>query len=469
MKTLTKLAISTLCAASTMTQAESLSEIYELALKNDPTYQIANAQYRIDKNSKFEAWANFLPKYGNTLSGRYDHDGRVTEQRIGSLPESRTRNEGGSKSVSLSGLNYSFNVGTWFTFKNGLLGDELSEAVFAQAQQALILRVADVYFEVLRTHENLQSAKKAEASAKRDRERARERFALGLSTRTDTQTSEANYHSRVSTTLDARNNFDIAFETLGTLTGKNHYQVSRFKESLPVEAPTPLNPDLWIKTATENNFALMQARLVREQTLNSNKSDKLNFTPTVSANWGGYNYLSAPGSSRLQQQPDGTPMLVPTPSIRSKSHGGGGVSVDIPLFNNGLNFTARRKAAQRDIQARQQYTQTYRQIMLDTRIRFMTVRTNASQVEAQKLALRAAQSSLEAIQAGYDAGLNNILDLLNEQQRLVEAENSYTQARYQYITNSLQLKAITGQLSPADIYELDNWLEQAEDVKATSR
>ena len=55
-------------------------------------------------------------------------------------------------------------------------------------------------------------------------------------------------------------------------------------------------------------------------------------------------------------------------------------------------------------------------------------------------------------------GTRNIVDVLMAQRTLYRAKRNYANARYDYIISMMNLKAMAGQLSPKDIFELDNWL-----------
>ena len=85
--------------------------------------------------------------------------------------------------------------------------------------------------------------------------------------------------------------------------------------------------------------------------------------------------------------------------------------------------------------------------------------TDSARVKARKQSITSAQSALEATQAGYDVGTRNIVDVLLAQRNLFQAKRNYANARYDYISSLLNLKAVAGQLSPDDIYQLNAWLD----------
>ena len=65
---------------------------------------------------------------------------------------------------------------------------------------------------------------------------------------------------------------------------------------------------------------------------------------------------------------------------------------------------------------------------------------------------------MEANQAGYEVGTRTIVDVLNAERDVYLAEANYAQARYSYIANYLILRQAAGQLSEADLAEINGWL-----------
>ncbi len=87
-------------------------------------------------------------------------------------------------------------------------------------------------------------------------------------------------------------------------------------------------------------------------------------------------------------------------------------------------------------------------------------------VEARKQAVASNESSLAAVQAGYEVGTRNIVDVLLTQRNLYAAKRDYANARYDYVINSLRLKSASGQLSEVDIKDLNNWLDPNANIVA---
>ena len=65
-------------------------------------------------------------------------------------------------------------------------------------------------------------------------------------------------------------------------------------------------------------------------------------------------------------------------------------------------------------------------------------------------------------------GTRNVVDVLNAQNILYQAERDYANTRYDYILNLMRLKQQAGLLSPEDVFRLDTYLVPPAPPSATS-
>ena len=141
-----------------------------------------------------------------------------------------------------------------------------------------------------------------------------------------------------------------------------------------------------------------------------------------------------------------------------------GIEISMPLFRGGGLNSQRKQAALRADAADQLYQQAIRDVTQQTRTFYRTVEADALRVSARKQAIRSARAALEATQSGYEVGTRNVVDLLNAQQALYGALRDYANARYDYILNTLNLKAATGELDVEDLASLNDWLSDQESL-----
>jgi outer membrane protein len=71
-----------------------------------------------------------------------------------------------------------------------------------------------------------------------------------------------------------------------------------------------------------------------------------------------------------------------------------------------------------------------------------------------------AQSALDATELGAEVGTRNIVEVLRARENLYRALRFYADARYTYVIDTLLLKQVAGILTPQDIIDLNEWLQQ---------
>ncbi|PCJ35066.1 MAG: type I secretion protein TolC [Cellvibrionales bacterium] len=453
-KTLGGLLLTASCVAPL--QAETLAEIYQLALNNDAQLRAAHAAFKVGKQSIPLARAGLLP----TITGSIeltDGDGDSSSFRTLNFP-GQTFDAGAAGNrdnetefYSLTLTQPLFDMPAWFTFKQGFDLDKQANADLAAEQQALIVRVAVAYTEVLRTSENLITAKAEQRAIGRQLEQTKERFDVGLLPITDVHEAQAAYDAARVNTLESEGALDIAFEALEVMTGQPHSVLAGLAAEFPIQPTDPVDREAWVKFAQDNNFALAAARLGVQAAEKNAKAKRAEHLPRVSAKLSYSNYhedgsFDVDGVGNQPFSQDDEPLVF---SVR----------MDAPLYSGGFVSAERKIAQQEFIQAQENLLYTKRSTTQQARSQHLKVHTNGARVEARSLGIVSAKSALEATQAGYDVGTRNIVDLLISQRLLYRAQRDYANARYDYILSMLNLKEVAGLLSPDDINKLNAWMK----------
>ncbi|MEZ5530380.1 MAG: TolC family outer membrane protein [Porticoccaceae bacterium] len=452
-----RLALSLIVAFATpVALANTLSEIYELALQNDPQLRAARAAFLAGQEAKNIGRAALLPQISAT--GEYEeletNGSSTTVLNQNAIFSRRGHTDTDSHGYYLNLSQPIFDLPAWFSFQQGKALSEQARLQFAADQQSLILRSADAYFEVLRARENLETALAQEKAIQRQLEQTKERFEVGLLPITDVHEAQAAYDNARVNTLEARGALDIAFEGLTVLTGEPHQQLAGLVPNFPVVQPEPVNREDWVQFALQNNFSLQAARYQRDAADENAKSKKYEHAPTLT---GTLSYYDDQTDSEFR----GTDQygFSSTPSATDQEGHAIGLQLTVPIFTGGLVSAERRQAFQQYVQADETFIGAQRNTVQQARSQHLLVVTNTERVKARKLAITSAESALEATQAGYEAGTRNIVDVLVAQQNLYQASRDYANARYDYIGSLLRLKEVAGQLSPEDIYQLNAWLD----------
>jgi outer membrane protein len=441
-------------------RADSLRDIYEMALENDAQLASEQAQYRATLETENSARAALLPQ----VTGTYDYTDteRNVEQESFAVNEETGQigviNTLTETSTTFKGYTFSlqqaiFDLPAWFTFQSGKEITKQAEATFAANQQSLILRVVEAYLEVLRTQDNLEATRAQERAFERQLEQTRQRFEVGLIAITDVHEAEAAYDLAQVNRIVDENNVAVALERLTVLTGRQHSNLRVLDEGFDIKKPEPMERSAWVEFALANNFSLRAAQYAEEAARQAARASRMAHAPTLR---GSASYTDSETEGTLQRTP-ATPFdASPDNQVDSTVYG---LTLEVPLFSGGAISAERRRAAQEFISAREQRINLSRNTVTNARSLHMTVLSDVARVAARRQSIVSSQSALDATQAGYEVGTRNIVDVLNAQNALYSAQRDYANARYDYILNMLRLKEQAGLLSPEDVYALDNSLE----------
>jgi outer membrane protein len=426
-----------LALVSSSSLADTLSDVYQLALKNDALMQAAEANYNAGKENKNIFRAALLPQ----VNARYsrvesDIDRSTYSTQQDAIIAGNTDTTSKTSSASLGQA--LFNLPAWYGYQQGKELTNAAEANYLYEKQNLIIRVASAYFDVLRAKENLTSAKAEEKAISRQLEQTQQRFEVGLIPITDVHEARAGYDLAVVARLAAEGSLSIAEEALTVVTGQSHANLWVLKDSFEAAVPSPQEPQQWVDWALANN-ALLKASSFNVQAAKSNADAKrAAHLPKVSAEFGWTDSENDGTSfnSMVADATDGTTISL---------------NVTVPIFAGGGTSAARRQAYQQYLAALEGNKQAQRNTIQFTRSQYISVLTGAAAVKARSQAITSAQSALDATQAGYDVGTRNIVDVLNAQKNLYRTKRDYANARYEFVVNVLKLRQQAGLLDGGDI------------------
>ena len=439
--------------------ADTLVDIYELALENDALLKSRVAQYNADIELEKLALAPLLPqaRAGYSIT---DSETDTTSPNVYLNPETNqldTIDVTSVRNTDTDGYDVSlsqtlFNLSAWFGWRAGKETSQQAEATLSAAQQDLIVRVVQSYFGVLRAQDNLRASLAQERAFERQLEQTRQRFEVGLIAITDVYEAEAARDLAQVTRIVDENNVAVAKENLSVLTGQTPGELYVLGAEFDPRPPEPSDRSAWVDFALENNNQLAAARYAEEAARQNATALKMGHAPTVTAT---YRYQDTETTGSIRQDPESLFNFDPDSDQTNETWQ---IRFDVPLFAGGSISANRRRAAEQFNVARESRINLTRNTVTQARSLHMTVMSDVSRVKARKQAIISTQSALDATQAGYEVGTRNIVDVLNAQDRLFAAQRDYANSRYDFVINSLRLKEVAGTLSPEDIARLEGFL-----------
>src|SRR5215469_11811244 len=183
--------------------AKDLIGVFEDALHNDPVIRQADANRLAARESKPQALAALLPQLNGTAGITRDHSSGFQTQIFqvsGTTPnaplqfvEARTADQI-DNTIQQWSLNLRQNVfswSNWMALRAASHEVAQAEANYAAAEQQLILRVSQAYFNVLTAYDTLQADQTALEAISRQLDQANKRFEVGLIAITDVEDAKA--------------------------------------------------------------------------------------------------------------------------------------------------------------------------------------------------------------------------------------------------------------------------------------
>ena len=438
--------------------AASLLEVYQQALQSDPRIHEAEARRLAALEAKPQArgvllpqigfsgdWsdtqssgpANFPDGFGGTLPGSADSDSDNTFWQVG-LRQTLFR---------------------WDQIVDLRRADKTvakAEADREAAQQDLVVRVGQTYFDVLAAEDRLTSLHANRQAIARQLEQAKQRFEVGLIAITDVQESQAAHDQAVADEIGAKRSLATAREFLREITGQHVGNLSAPGEEFPMRTPDPNIESAWVDLALSQNLVLVSSRLDEDLARDEISYRRNGHYPTVE--------LFASTGSR-ENDGDRTTVLdsgvTRSSSLDFESDDDRiGISVTVPLFAGGRTSSRVREAVYLHRAAREQLLRVTRETERSTRDSYLGVLSEMSRVEALEQAVKSSRTALEATQAGFDVGTRTIVDVLDSQFALYRSITLFYQARYDYLMNVLRLKQAAGSLQIQDLEKIDQWLKE---------
>ena len=407
--------------------AADLLQTYEMARNGDPQLAISESNTLYTKENQVQAKAALLPQ----ISG--DASLRRSRTEIDGVPGSRTST---ARSYGLGASQTLFNWGQFSSLRAQRSLSQAADFTLEAANDDLIVRTATAYFNVLVAIESLAAAETNESAGKRQFDYADKRLEVGLAPITDVHEARAQYDEARANTILARNALEDAYQALAELTGQpvNALRAlpADFRPELPV---VRANADEWVSAAVQNNPSLRATQLQADAAQTNIQTARAGHYPTLSlsGSWG----KDAAWGDTVSTGGGGAGTSTGT-SI--------GLSLNVPIFSGGATQSRVRQAvAQRDI-AQDQYEQQRRALDRNTRNLYQTLVAGVSEVEARRLAVVSAQSAYDASQVGLEVGTRTVLDVVQNQRTLFQAQVEYARSRYNFLLNRLLLTESTGEL-----------------------
>lgn len=421
-----------LAGLATSAQAQNLQTLYEAALAYDATYLSARAQHQADQAKAEQAYAGVRPSVGLNAGANWSN---VNTE--GSALD-RTRS---AQSAAIAASQPLYRPANRIALEQAQKSLLASEAQLQNAEQALIVRLADAYFNVLAAEDNLAFVKAQKAAVAEQLAAAKRNFEVGTSTITDTREAQAQYDLVIAREIAAENDLRVKKLALDQLVGRSGTAPWRLGAGKALPEVQPADVNAWVNRAETEHPLVRQASAGLDIAQLETRRAEAGQGPTLDAT-AQYQIARGAGSSP------------PFPYARSNT-ATVGVQFNLPLYTGGAvqNRIAETLALQD--KARTDLEAARRGTAQATRTAYFGVVSGLGQVKALEAAEASSQSALEANQLGYQVGVRINIDVLNAQSQLFQTKANLAKARYDVLVGNLRLKQASGALNADDLKPID--------------
>ena len=320
-----------------------------------------------------------------------------------------------------------------------------AEAQYAAVGQTLILRVAEAYFNVLRAQADVEFSQSELEAISRQRDQAERRFDVGLVPITDVRSAQAQFDLAVAQEIVATNQLSTAQEELRRISGNDAAQLTPLADDFPLTPPEPADISAWVDLALEQNLDLVIAELANQSSGLQIAIERAGRYPTLDLVGLA---IQTSTESNFSNDSEGAEVML---QLRLPIVTGGRINAQV----------AQAKAQARSTE--QQLLAQERTTTQQTRDAYRGVQASISQVRALRQALDSTQQSAEATDAGFRAGNRTSVEVLQALRDTFSALSDYAGARYDYIINTLSLKAASGTLTENDLLSINRFLAVPEE------
>jgi len=322
---------------------------------------------------------------------------------------------------------------------------QLADEQLRAAEQDLMVRLSQAYFDVLASQDNITFVQAQLKAVAEQLASAKRNFEVGTATITDTREAQATYDLVVAQEIGATNDLRVKKMALDQLVGKPGIEPKPVALNATPTEPQPANVDEWVATSEQQNPSIKQARIgVDVAQLEVKKADA-GLRPTLDAQLS-YTYQNNMNGSATSTFD--TRLGIATAAV----------VMNWPLYTgNALNNRVRETLSLSN-KASADLDNASRNIAQATRAAYYGVVSGVSQVKALKAAEESSQVALEANKLGYSVGVRININVLDAQSKLYDTKARLAKARYDVLVGHLKLRQVSGSLQLQDLQDINKLL-----------
>ena len=272
---LAPLALAALCLGGTA-RAQSLQELYEAARSYDATYLAARSQSEAAEYQAAQTYALQRPSVGLTASANRNVDETP-------YSPSTTRTSSTTTPVTVSAQQSLFNRPNSLTIDQADKTVEVAKSQLQAAEQDLIVRLSQAYFDVLAASDTLATVQANKKAISEQLASDKRNFEVGTATITDANDAQARHDLAYSQEIAAQNDLEVKKQALRQIIGNVPSSLSRISGGFAAQLPTPNTMEAWVEQSAAASPQIKAAQMAYEVATQEVTKNRGGHLPTLDA------------------------------------------------------------------------------------------------------------------------------------------------------------------------------------------
>jgi outer membrane protein TolC len=406
----------------------NLNEAIEIALSDNPTIIVAGQEIELKKAANKEAVYGLLPSAD--LTGSYSRT--IKKQKmVMSMDGQSTSIEVGSENSYNGGVSVSLPVFAPALYRSIHMTNtdiELAVEKSRSSKLDMVNQVTKAYYQLLLTQDSYEVLEKSYAQSEANFNIVNEKYKLGSVSEYDKIRADVQVRSLKPNVVSARNGVSLAKLQLKVLLGLDQETEIEIEGNLADYEREMFERQMNELNLTSNSD-LKQLELNADMLEQNLKLQKTNFMPTVGASYS-FTYSALNNDFKFRNY-DWFPYSMV------------GLNVSIPLFK-GSNFPKVRQAKIQIEQLKETRLNTERMLYMQMSSYLDNMSASSEQVLSNKEGVFQAEKGRLIAQKRYEIGNGTILELNDSEVALTQAQLTYNQSIYDYLTAKADLEKVLG-------------------------
>lgn len=407
----------------------NLQKAIEIALAENPTIKIADKDIRLKEIADKEAWQSLLPTVSSQLA--LQHSIKVAAIKT---PNGDFKMGKDGTTTATAGITLSLPIYAPAVYQNMKLTKDdilLAQEKARSSRLSLVNQVTKAYYAALLAKDSRDVIQRSYDVSKENFDVVDKKFQVGKVSEYDKISAEVQMRSMNSSVTSAQTGLELAILQLKVLMGINtdfdiviNDSLKAYENSVTL-ANTESNTN-----EIENNSSLRQIDMNMGLLKRTDKILHTNFLPTIGMqlsgmyqsysndDWNVFGYKYSPSSTLS-------------------------ISVNIPIFT-ASNWTKLKSSKIKMEQLSDTRVNTVRQLNMAAQSYRKNMLTSISKLESDRQAVMQADKAVSISAKRYDVGKGTILELNQSETALTQAELTYHQSIFDFLTNKADLDYTLG-------------------------